>query len=75
MKRFIEEASRTQVSLLPECLDDFVAEDNPIRVVDTFVEQLDLATLRVKLEPASPKSNITAQRRRLPWICRCSRRG
>ncbi|WP_285647903.1 transposase, partial [Pseudomonas sp. NBRC 100443] len=45
MKRFIEEASRTQVSLLPECLDDFVAEDNPIRVVETFVEQLDLAAL------------------------------
>ncbi len=45
MKRFIEEASRTQVSLLPECLDDFVAEENPIRVVEAFVEQLDLATL------------------------------
>jgi len=44
MKRFIEEASRTQVSLLPECLDDFVAEENPIRVVEAFVEQLDLAT-------------------------------
>jgi len=38
MKRFIEEVSRTQVSLLPECLDDFVAEG----VVEVFVEQLDL---------------------------------
>lgn len=37
MKRFIEEVSRAQVSLLPECLDDFVAEDNPIRVVEAFV--------------------------------------
>ena len=45
MKRFIEEVSRTQVSLLPECLDDFVAEDNPIRVVEVFVEQLDLVAL------------------------------
>ncbi len=45
MKRFIEEVSRTQVSLLPECLDDFVAEDNPIRVVEAFVEQLDLVAL------------------------------
>ncbi len=43
MKRFIEEANRTQASLLPECLDDFVAEDNPIRIVEVFVEQLDLA--------------------------------
>lgn len=42
MKRFIEEASRTQVSLLPESLDDFITEDNPIRVVEAFVEQLDL---------------------------------
>jgi transposase len=45
MKRFIEEASRTQVSLLPECLDDFITEDNPIRVVEAFVEQLDLTAL------------------------------
>lgn len=45
MKRFIEEVSRAQVSLLPECLDDFVAEDNPIRVVEAFVEQLDLMAL------------------------------
>jgi transposase len=45
MKRFIEGADRTQITLLPECLDDFVAEDNPIRVVDVFVEQLDLKAL------------------------------
>lgn len=45
MKRFIEEVSRSQVSLLPECLDDFVTEDNPIRVVEAFVEQLDLVAL------------------------------
>ncbi len=32
MKRFIEGADRTQVSLLPECVDDYVAEDNPVRV-------------------------------------------
>ncbi|MNJ73231.1 hypothetical protein D3C77_699980 [compost metagenome] len=45
MKRFIDETSRTQVSLLPECLDDFVVEDNPVRVVEAFVAQLDLAAL------------------------------
>ena len=45
MKRFIEGADRTQVTLLPECLDDFIAEDNPIRAVDVFVEQLDLKAL------------------------------
>ncbi|SNT46983.1 Transposase [Pseudomonas nitroreducens] len=45
MKRFIEAVSREQVSLLPEYLDDFVAEDNRIRVVEAFVEQLDLVAL------------------------------
>ena len=42
MKRFIEGEERTQVTLLPECLDDYVGPDNPVRVVEAFVEQLDL---------------------------------
>ncbi len=45
MKRFIEGEDRTQVTLLPECLDDYVAEDNPVRVVEVFVDQLDLRGL------------------------------
>ena len=45
MKRFIEGEDRNQVTLLPECLDDFVGEDNPVRVVDVFVDQLNLAAL------------------------------
>ncbi|VWC34597.1 hypothetical protein BLA15816_06653 [Burkholderia lata] len=45
MKRFIEGDDRKQVALLPECLDDFVAEDNPVRIVEAFVEELDLHTL------------------------------
>jgi transposase len=40
MKRFIEGEARTQVTLLPECLDDYVAEENPVRVVDVFVDEL-----------------------------------
>lgn len=42
MKRFIEEHDRTQSTLLPETLDDYVAEDNPARVIEAFVAQLDL---------------------------------
>ena len=42
MKRFVEGVDRTQVSLLPECVDDYVAEDNPVRVIEAFVEQLEL---------------------------------
>ncbi len=45
MKRFIEGESREQVSLLPECLDDYVGQDNPVRIVDAFVEELDLLAL------------------------------
>jgi transposase len=45
MKRFIEEEDRSQVTLLPGCLDDSIAEDNPVRVVDAFVEELDLQGL------------------------------
>lgn len=45
MKRFIEGDDRTQSTLLPECLDDYIGEDNPIRVVDAFVEHLDLSAL------------------------------
>jgi len=45
MKRFVEGADRTQATLLPECLDDYVAEDNPVRAIDAFVEELDLKQL------------------------------
>ena len=53
MKRFIEGTDRTQTTLLPESLDDYVAEDNPVRVVEAFVEELDLRTLGFKsIDPA-----------------------
>jgi len=45
MKRFIEGENREQVTLLSECLDDFVAEDNPVRIIEAFVEELDLGSL------------------------------
>jgi transposase len=45
MSRFVEGQDRQQVTLLPECLDDFVGEDNPVRVVDAFVAELNLGAL------------------------------
>ena len=45
MKRFIEGEDRGQGTLLPGHLDDYVAEDNPVRVIEVFVEELDLAGL------------------------------
>src|SRR5262249_21317036 len=45
MKRFIAGADRGQTTLLPECLDDFIDESNPVRVIDAFVDALDSAEL------------------------------
>ena len=45
MKRFIEGASRSQSTLFPEYLEDWVGEDNPVRVIDVFVDELDLSDL------------------------------
>jgi len=46
--RFIEEVSRTQSTLFPERLEDYIADDNPIRVIDAFVDGLDLRDLKFK---------------------------
>ena len=45
MKRFVEGTDRGQSTLFPECLEDWIGEDNPVRVIDAFVEELDLAEL------------------------------
>ena len=54
MRRFVEEADRGQWTLLPECLDDFVDDNNPVRVIDVFVDALDLAEMSFEgVEPAA----------------------
>ena len=45
MKRFVEGTDRGQSTLLPECLDDWISEDNPVRVIDVFVDELNLGGL------------------------------
>ena len=45
MKRFIEGVDRGQSTLFPDRLDDWVGEDNPVRVIDVFVDELDLSQL------------------------------
>jgi len=53
MSRFIEGEDRSQSVLFPESLDEWITEDNPVRVVDAFVEELDLAELGFqRAEPA-----------------------
>jgi transposase len=45
MKRFVEGLDRGQSTLFPECLEDWIGEDNPVRVIDVFVDELDLGEL------------------------------
>ena len=45
MGRFVEGEDRRQGVLLPEYLDEYVSEENPVRVIDVFVDALDLAAL------------------------------
>src|SRR5262252_2548939 len=45
MKRFVEGEDRRQGALLPHCLDDYVTENNPVRVIEAFIDELDLVTL------------------------------
>ncbi len=54
MKRFIEGEDRSQSTLFPEGLDDYIAEDNAVRVVDASVNKLDLAKLGFgRIEPSA----------------------
>jgi transposase len=45
MRRFVSGVDRGQSTLLPECLDDFIDESNPVRVIDAFVDALALGEL------------------------------
>jgi transposase len=56
MRRLVEGGDHGQTTLFPECLEDWIGEDNPARVVYVFVEELDLAELGVNPEPTSRPS-------------------
>lgn len=45
MKRFIEGEDRRQATLLPDCLEDYISDDNPVRVIKAFIDELDLRAL------------------------------
>jgi len=52
MSGFIVGADRNQSTLFPETLDDYVAEESATRVIDVFVDEIDLSGLGFKIEPA-----------------------
>jgi hypothetical protein len=51
MSGFIKGKDRTQATLFPECLDNYVAEDGSVRVIDVFIDELDLTDLGFKSQP------------------------
>ncbi len=52
MTDFIEGEARTQATLFPERLDDYITEENAVRVIDVFIDSLDLSDLGFKIIPA-----------------------
>ena len=52
MSRFIKGESRSQITLFPEAVNEYIEEDNPVRVIDVFVDGLDLSTPGFKTVPA-----------------------
>jgi transposase len=52
MSGFIQGEDRHQATLFPESLDEYVAEDSPVRVIDVFVDDLDISGLGFKSEAA-----------------------
>jgi len=52
MTGFIEGEARTQATLLPERLDDYITKDNPVRVIDVFIDGINLSNMGFKTTPA-----------------------
>ena len=52
MSGFIEGEDRHQATLFPESLDEYIAEDSAVRVIDVFIDDLDISGLGFKTEPA-----------------------
>jgi hypothetical protein len=66
MTRFVVGDDRSQSTLFPERLEDYLAEDNPDRAIDVFVDELDLAGLGFGgVEPDGPRSFATTA-----WACK-----
>ncbi len=51
MTEFIQGESRTQATLFPERLDDYIAQDSSIRVIDVFIDDLEISAPGFKTEP------------------------
>jgi hypothetical protein len=80
MGRFVEGSDRNQTTLFPECLDDWIDEDNPVRVIDAFVDAID-GVVPLGGRPAGLSSRGRAQAlpgrrgRAAPWRINRKSRG
>jgi transposase len=63
MHRFIDGEDRLQQTLLPNTLEDYVSEENPVRVIEVFIDELDLAAYRSSM-PATASSSPISRRSR-----------
>ena len=64
MHRFIDGEDRMQQTLLPHSLEDYVGEENPVRVIEVFIEELDLAALGFSgMTPAATAGRAITPRR------------
>ena len=45
---YIEGVGRNAISILPDCIDDYISEDNPVRVIDAFVDNMDIESMHFK---------------------------
>ena len=68
MSGFIEGEDRHQATLFPESLDKYIAKDGVVRVIDVFIDDLDISGLGFKTEPAS-----TGQKPQITGVCRAHR--
>ena len=80
MRRFVEGVDRSQTTLFPESLDDWVSENNPARVIDAFVDALDLRDLGFDGVARFWRKHFVSEFQLLEWRFqwrrnRCSRAG
>ena len=63
MGRFVEGLDRDQTTLFPACLDDWIGEENPVRVIDVFVGEVDLGELGFSGSIPRPPAGLRITRR------------
>lgn len=65
--KYIAGQDRTKITMLPAAMDDYVTENNPVRMIDTFVDSLDWDGLHVVLSPTGiTKRRLIARGKKIP---------